>query len=506
MEAIKNLITMVSDIEFTIRAYLIAGFTWALAAVLLASLNQVQFFLILDLPPALDYGYARPLFALALIFGALLSFFFAAAYHIIKTVTGANPKLALAAWAGFKLHQFALVLGIVTILAGYNAGREYGEMTWISDNLLVIALALFLATAIEALKSSGKSDMAATYSIVAAAGGLIVYLLGNIGLPTGPLTHVPLFRGMEDAAIQEFYRTGVLGYFILFPLFTMLYFFIPSYYKAPLYSERMAAFTVFGMLVMIPFAAAAGLALSAAPALLQTQGVFASIALAAAILAGGLNAQYTISRSEKHYASDAIGLMMRYGVFFLMATAILRAVMSPFFMQAHFAYTGLNLRDLGRDGLTYGLLIAMGASLIVAQKITNRTMSKGTVKIAAFTLGMGALLIFIGDLAQGFIQGGVQSETAVENGVTSVVISAWSEIIFAGTLYQGSGEAGQFLLSLSALHFVGVLLITIGTVAVSFGFYLLMAGAGTEGYSEPDLVNKNRIETPVPAAAPHGAH
>ncbi|MCR9144947.1 MAG: cbb3-type cytochrome c oxidase subunit I [bacterium] len=501
MEAIKNLIKMVSEIEFTIRAYLIAGFTWALVAVLLASLNQIQFFLILDLPPALDYGYARPLFALTLIFGALLSFFFAAAYHILKSVTGENPKLALAAWAGFKLHQFALLLGIITILAGYNAGREYGEMTWISDNLLVLALILFLATAIEALKSSGKSDMAATYSIVAAAGGLIVYLLGNIGLPTGPLTHVPLFRGMEDAAVQEFYRTGVLGYFILFPLFTMLYFFIPSYYKTPLYSERMAAFTVFGMLVMIPFAGAAGLALSAAPAFLQTQGVFTAIALAAAILAGGLNAQYTISRSGNYYISDSIGLMLRYGLFFLMATAVLRAIMSPFFMQAHFAYTGLNLRDLGRDGLTYGLLIAMGAGLIVAQKITNRTMSTRTAGIAAMSLGMGALLIFVGDLAQGFLQGGVQSETLVENGATSVAVSAWNEVIFAGTFYQGADEAGQFLLSLRVLHFVGVLLIAFGTIAVSFGFYLHMAGAGAEGYGEPDLTNKNRIETPVPAPA-----
>ncbi len=506
MEAIKNLITMVSDIEFTIRTYLIAGFTWAIAAVLLASLNQIQFFLILDLPPALDYGYARPLFTLSLIFGSLLSFFFAAAYHILKSVTGENPKLALAAWAGFKLHQTALLLGVITILAGYNAGREYGEMTWISDNLLVLSLVLFLATAITALKASGKSDMAATYSIVAAAGGLIVYLLGNIGLPTGPLTQVPMFRGMEDAAIQEFYRTGVLGYFVLFPLFTMLYFFIPSYYKTPLYSQSMAAFTVFGMLVMIPFAGAAGLALSAAPAFLQTQGVFTAIALGAAILAGGLNAQYTISRSGKHYASDSIGLLLRYGLFFLMATAVLRIIMSPIFMQAHFAYTGLNLRDLGRDGLTYGLPIAIGAALIIAQKVTNRTMSSRTAGIAAMTLGLGALLIFIGDLSQGFVQGLVQSETAVENGVTSVVAASWNEVIFAGTLYQGAGEAMQFLLSLRSLHFIGVLLITIGTVIVSFGFFLHIAGAGTEGYSEPDLINKNRIETPVPAPAGHGAH
>lgn len=505
MEAIKSLIKMVSDIEFTIKAYLIAGFFWALTAVLLATLNQVQFFLILDLPPALDYGYARPLFALTLIFGALLSLFFAAAYYIVKDVTGSNPKLSLAAWAGFKLHQFALLLGIITILAGYNSGREYGEMTWLSDNLLVLALLMFLITAIEALKSAGKTNMAATYSIVATAGGLIVYLLGNIGLPTGLLTSVPLFRGMEDAAIQEFYRTGVLGYFVLFPLFTMLYYFVPSYYKTTLYSERMAAFTVFGMLVMIPFAGAAGLALSAAPAFLQTQGVFTAIALAAAILAGGLNAQYTITRSGKYYISDSVGLMLRYGIFFLMATAILRAVMTPVFMQAHFAYTGLNLRDLGRDGLTYGLLIAMGASLIVAQKLTNRTMSKRTVGIAALTLGMGALLIFIGDIGQGFFQGVVQSQTTVENGVTSVVVPAWTDVIFAGTFYQATGAAGQFLLSLRVLHFVGVVLIAIGTIAVSFGFFLHIAGAGTEGYTEPDLENKD-IDLPAAAPAGHGAH
>lgn len=506
MEAIKTLIKMVSDIEFTIKAYLLAGFTWAIAAVLLATLNQVQLFLILDLPAAFDYGYVRPLFTMSLIFGALLSFFFAGAYYIIKNVTGENPQLALAAWAGFKFHKLALLLGIITLFAGYNKGREYGEMTWISDNLLALSLLLFLITAISALKASGKSNIAASFSIVAGAGALIVFLLGNIGLPTGPLTSVTIFRGMEDAAIQEFYRTGVLGYFIIFPLLMLLYYFVPVYYKTPLYSERMAAFVVFAMVAMIPFAGAVGLGFSAAPAFLQTQGVFTAIALAVAVLAGGLNAQYTISRSGKHYISDSIGLLLRYGIFFLMVTAVLRALTAPFFMQARFAYTEFNLSDLTIDGLTYALAASIGAALIMTQKLTNRAMSKGTVGFAAFTFLPGALLIFIGDIAGGLAQSGARSETVVNNGVLEVVVRQWTDVLFASTLYSGAEPAGQFLLSLHVLPLVGLVLITLGTIAVSFGFYLHMAGAGTAPYADPDLINTDIIDVPAAAATGHGAH
>lgn len=497
MEALKNLIKTVSDIDLTIRAYLIAGFAWTIVAALLAVLNQVQFFLILDLPPALDYGYARPLMTLILIFGALLSFFFASSYYVLKQLTGESPKLSLLAFGSLKLHQLALLIGIITILAGYNSGREYGEMTWISDNLLVLALVLFLATAVDAIKSSGKTSVAASYTVVAAAGALIVYLLGNIGLPNSPLTQVTLFRGMEDSAVQEFYRTGVLGYFILFPLFAMLYFVVPAYYKTELYSESMASFTVAAMVVMIPFAGAAGLAFSAAPGFLQTQGVFTSIALAAAIFAGGLNAQYTISRSGKHYISDSTGLLLRYGIFFLLVFAVLRGLMAPFFMQAHFAYTGLNMKDLSVDALSYGLLVALGTAIIVAQKTTGRSFQSRTIGTAVFTIAMGTLLLLTGDIFQGLLQGSVQSETVVENGGTALVTTAWNDVIFAGTLYQGAEAAGQFLLSLRGLHFVGILLIAFGALMVSIFALLFMAGMGSESYSDPDLINKDVNLPPV---------
>jgi multisubunit Na+/H+ antiporter MnhC subunit len=173
-------------------------------------------------------------------------------------------------------------------------------------------------------------------------------------------------------------------------------------------------------------------------------------------------------------------------------------------MQATVGYTALNLRDLSVDGLTYGLLICTGAALIMAQKLTNRTMSKRTVGFAVFAAGLGTLLIFVGDLAQGFVQSSVQSDVVTENGVTTPVVAGWTDVIFAGSLYQGDSPVGKFLLSLRSLHLLGTVLIALGMIGMTLEFYLHMAGAGSEGYAEPDLENKDKDLPPTPAA--HGAH
>ncbi len=513
MELIKNLIKLVEDIHFTVKAYLLAGFLWSLAALALGLLNQVQFFVILGIPPELDYGYVRPLYTTALIYGALLSFFFGASYYILKNVTGSNPPLALAAWAGFKLHQIAVLFGIITILVGYNSGREYGELNWIADNLLIIALVLFLVTTIQAVIASGKKDATAlvpiSLAVVAGAGGLISYFFANFGLPNSPLTSVGIYRGMMDATLQEMFRYGVLGYFILFPCFAMLSYFVPSYYKVPLYSTSAVRFHTFAMIILLPLAGASGLAFSAAPGLQETVGVFTALALGFAILAGAFNVRNTLTRSGKYFRSDAVGLTLRWGLFFLIAVAVLRIFATPFFMQAAVGYTAYNVKDLSLDVVTYALPIAIGVAFIITQKISNRRLSPSAAGWFVFLFVLGAALLWIGSVAGGLLQGASQS-ALVDGGVPGVKVpevTDWTAVLVPGSLYQGEDFLGKFLISLRGLAFFGYLLIVLAVLIASLAFLLHHVVSGPE-YSEPDLEDKERAaeEAAVAGASGHGAH
>ncbi|MCB1320514.1 MAG: cbb3-type cytochrome c oxidase subunit I, partial [Leptospiraceae bacterium] len=432
LDLLKKGFDLSRNINLTIKGYILTGMIWALLATILGLVNELQLMALLPLPDLLDYGHLRPVYTLLLIFGSLLSFFFAGSYWILQKETGAI-LLAPAGWVGFKLHQTALIVGVVFILLDANKGREYGELFWIADNLMALALVLFLVTSVTAIKMAGKSGVVLTSIVVTAAGALVIYLVGNVNLPYSALGSVSPARGMQDAALQEAYRTGVLVYFILMPAFTLLYFFIPAYYKVGIFSESLFRFQVLAIIVLVPLAAGAGLVYSAAPEGLQTLGIVAGMALAVAIMAGGLNLHYSLTRSGKRFQSDALGLLIRFSLFFLIVASVLRIVLAPRFVQAALGFTWLNPRDIAFDAQTYVLMIMLAGGLYMFQKINEHTLSARNLKLIAGLAIAGIALMFVANIGHGAIQAVERSATA-SNG--DLAVQEWSKIVYAGSFAQ----------------------------------------------------------------------
>lgn len=505
MNSLLSFFKKTQSIELTIRASLVAGFAWGVLAVVLGFLAQ----LILltapgSLPPAMDFGYMRPLFTQTLIFGSLLSFFFAIAYYIVRETSGAELFLAPAACAGFAFHQLGVLLSLVTILAGYNKGREYGEGTWLTDQLIGLALLAFLLVSIQALRSAKKFDWPSRLAVFTGAGALAFYVIGNFGLPYGPLESAALTTGLQDSALQEVYRTGVLVYFIVLPTLTALAYFVPKYYHLPLHSEAMLSFSILGIAVLVPFAGAVNQVYTAAPELLQTIGIFSMISLGAAILSGAFAVQYTLTRGPERVQSDGIGLALRWGLFLLIVLAVLRMILAPRFMQALIGYTPLDPRDLSVDALTYGLL-ALGASgLLIAQRLKNANYSDRAAKWFALCGGFGALVLIISNLAHGFVQGYEQKAADAEG---ALVVKEWTEVIMAGSFFKKEASfVVDYLLSFRGLHLVGVLLAALGFTIAALTYFIFLAKRAAGPYQEPKL-NTGEPRYPAAAsAASHGAH
>ena len=312
---IKSLIQKVSQLEFTIKSYLLMGIFWSMLAFLLSIGSESMLFLSPLWAGVLDYGHLKPVSSLIFLFGAFLSFVMGLGYYILQKQIEVKAPMALLAFICFKLHHLGLVLGIAGVLGGFNKGRVLGEMPWLADDIFIAAFLGFPILVIIAFAGKKLKESSLLLLLLSLLGGLFYYVLGNFNFPTGLFTSSPLFAGVQDMALQEIYLSGLLYFVILAGLFGVLYYYVPLYYRSELYSSSIPVFVSLALLLLVPLGSMSGLVYTPTPSYLQSIGIFSSMALNFAMMAGGLNAKYSITRSGKSYRSDALGIMLRTGNF-----------------------------------------------------------------------------------------------------------------------------------------------------------------------------------------------
>ena len=451
----------------TIRYSIVLGTLWAALAAALGLWNELQLFLQSpEADIAATYGLIRPAYTTALLFGAGLSLFFGGATYCVQKAEGRALKHESLGLVALASLQLGVISGVVTILGGGNKGREFGEMSFFSDNLVVLALLLFLVS----ITLGGLARRDAGYSptyvgvIVSTAALLTTFFLGNLGHPNGPLLSTPMFAGLQDATVQEFYRFGLLAFAVIGAVLALGYQFVPEYYGVPLHSRSMAGFQIFGTLVTFPLAAGAALAHSAAPAVGQTMGIVALIAGSAAVLSGALAIVRTVTQSAEPLRSDRVALFVRFGTALLIAWTVVRAILSLRFVQSSFAFTALNGLDIARDMQTYGLLILFGVAYLAVQSAATRPVVR---LLTGWHLGLavaGSVLLLVGDIALGVPQG--LATHALDQG--KLAHTAWNDILFAGSLTAGGDGKPDLVLNYitsgRGLHLTGMGLLTVAAL------------------------------------------
>ena len=503
-KVVKYFIQKVSRLEYTIRSYLFAGFFWSLLAFLLILLSEGMLFFPSPWPGLLDYGHLKPVSSLALIFGAFLSFLIGLGYYILqKDVEKLESKIkipmGLLAFSCFKLHQVGLVLGIVAVLLGFNKGRMLGEMPWLADNIFLPSLLCFpLLLSITFLKQGSRlQESSLLFLFLSFVGGAFYYILGNFGFPTSFLSSTPLFTGIQDMSLQEMYFSGLLYFLILAGLLGLLYHYLPFYYKTTLYSSSIPIFLLLALLFLMPLGGLLGLLYSPVPSYLQSLGVFSSMALNFAVLAGGLNAKYSITRSNKQYRSDALGIMLGAGIFFLLLTALARVLLAPSFMQAWLlpAHHGsFSPGDPIFNIQAYALLLVFPLALIVLQKTGGKAYSKKLLAYLAFLWILGAFLFYIGKVGAGLAEHA--KAKALDPESQELLVQNWSDIFFSGKLFAGDLLWAQYLFSFRGLSFSGSLLICLSLFVIAVYILLHSLRADLEdtqgSYQLPDLEFKEK--------------
>ncbi len=486
-----------TDFTKPIRYFTITGAAWTTVAFLWGFLAQLVIVLQIPVDTFVGYGILRPLFTQTLIFGALLSFIFAGGLYLIGKEPGSSQKWPVVSLVVFGLQNAAVLFGTLTILVGANKGREYGEYTFLSDGLIELSLIVFLVHALLSVKRGEHASPALTLLFVALAGTLATFILGNFSFPYRPLSSVPLHAGLRDAAVQEYYRTALLGFLIAAPTFALLYHVLPAYTKLPLFSESMVRFQAAAILLLAPLAGGAGLVHSAAPAGAATLGIFLTMSLCIALIAGTANLTYTVSRAATITKPDRLLYFANWFIRGIFVLAVLRAVTSVRGIQQWMGLTTWNGSDIGLDAIA--ALFGLFAAAVYAFQVTaSRTIPSGMLKLQIAFGAVGFLAFGLGSIIQSFVQAAHLADVT-ETG--DLAVTAWDAILYAGNPFQTGPANASF--SLRGMILLGSLLLLLSGLT---GFVNLIraALAKSGSFSLPDLNGGPRTYGAKTQA--HGAH
>lgn len=323
-----------------------AGTIWlflGIFASIIADLELTNF--IFNSSETFWYGKLKPFYTNIIIFGSIVSYFLSALYYHLDRLKVNQIKPSLVGRILFAIYQFALLFGLFTLILGKGEGRIYGELNFISDNLIIfVFLAVLIKTLIH-LKNSEELSAIFQYLIVNLSGMIVTFFLGNFGFPNSYITTVPLTSGFQDAMITEFYKNSVLVYFVLLPLNFILFSFITKFYNV---SNTIYFSSILIIIsILIPFSSGANLQTSPYQNFWTSIGSYVLIGILLLIL--GIN--YYLHTLYQQYKLNNNFIVFSISGFLLFVFTILMIISQIPILQKYIQFTVMDISDFGQKSI-----------------------------------------------------------------------------------------------------------------------------------------------------------
>ena len=477
----KTLVYVIKHRSLSTQFSILFGITWTLFACLCALLQHFILASIVTLPHFLYYPYLQMFQNNALLFGSFLSFCYAFGAYVIQNLKPkVNDSLNILNFLAVILQQIALILGMLSIALGRGQGREWGDFSWVPDNMLFLSLLVYiLFLGIALLKSQEQKNtlesMIIKLMLIALSLTASSFLIANFTLPYSFVDSVFLFKGIKDLIIQEFYRQALLYFFLILMTLSILFYCIPKHYNIEFYSKKMLLFTLFAVIFLVPCSTFVHLLNESVPPALKTIGVSFSMALSVAIFIGASNANMSFKTALTPFKSDSIGILMRFALFFLFLTATIRFFMSPNWIQDLFNFTQINIRDINLDAYSYGLCAGLASMIIIFQKISKFKIHSHVVFMTVFFVLTGLACIYLSKIFLAPIESYKMSSLLVNTSTQEFKLKFphWlRDIFFASSIYTGKIKSLYYFLSLKGVIMLGHLLVVCGILLLTVSIYI----------------------------------
>ena len=196
----------------------------------------------------LQFGRIRPIHVNLVLFGFVTPGLLSAVFYFVPRVLRTELYSDTLGVFTVALWNITLVGAFVTLASGMTQAREYAELIWPLDILVVICFVLLSINMVMTVKNRKEPVLYVSVWYVCAAVILtsVTYCLGNViwKPDTGAL------RGIPDAILLWFYGHNIFG-LLLTPLaIGVTYYVIPKACRSPLYSHSLSLLGFWSLIVV----------------------------------------------------------------------------------------------------------------------------------------------------------------------------------------------------------------------------------------------------------------
>jgi len=264
----------------------------------------------------LVFSRLRPLHTNGAIFAFVGNGIFLAIYYstprLLKTPMYSKTLGLINFWG----WQLIIVLAAITYPLGLTQSKEYAELIWPIDILVVIIWVVFgLNLLMTLVKRRVKHIYVAIWFYIATwVTVAVLYIVNNLQIPTSFLHSYPIYAGIQDALVQWWYGHNAVAFFLTTPYLGLMYYFVPKASNRPIYSYKLSIIHFWALIFIYIWAGPHHLLYSSLPDWAQALGVAFSIMLIAPSWGGMINGLLTLRGAWDKVREDPVLKMFVVGV------------------------------------------------------------------------------------------------------------------------------------------------------------------------------------------------
>jgi cytochrome c oxidase cbb3-type subunit I/II len=393
-----------------IRAWLWSALVWLTIIPIVGLLLSIKFHNpeFLGNLPGWTFGRLRPVHVNGVIFGSFTTTFLGLLYFYVPRLCGVRMYKEEWGWWLLWLWNGFIFIGSISFMMGYNSGLEAGEYEWPLNILRFVVLGLVGVQVVGTIfrRKERRFYVAMWYTVAALVWTLMNLILGNV-----VLKYAERVEGVNSAALHGLYIHYVVGLWLTPAGLALIYYFLPTSAKNPLYSHRLSLLGFWTLAFFYPFVGIHHYMYSPIPHWNQVIAVVTSMALIIPVWAVIVNWFGTVSGrwgpvlggvDSDSYAAKFLLLGAVYyllGCFQGSTEALFRLQQLTHFNDFVIAHSHLTV---------FGAMVnwAIGGLYYVWPRVTGRKLWSS--RLASWHLWLtiaGFTVMALGLTAQGFIQG-----------------------------------------------------------------------------------------------------
>ena len=345
----------------------------------------------------LSYGRLRTLHTNGVIFGFGVSALMGTAFYSVQRTCHAPlfaPGLAWFCCIGWQIGVFA---GGLSLLAGWNAGKEYAELEWPFD----IAIALvWVCFAVVFFGTIAKRRIQPIYVSNWFYGALIIviamlHIVNSLAVPVSLSKSYSLFAGAQDAIVQWWYGHNAVGFLLTGGFLGMLYYFLPKHADRPIWSYRLSIVAFWAFTYAYIWAGPHHLHYNAIPEWVQSLGMVMSLVLLAPSWATMVNGVMTVAGAwEKLKTDPALKFIVLSLAFYGLAT-FEGPMMSIKSVNLVSHFTDWTIGHVHSGALGWNALITFGTFYFLVPRLMGAPLHSVRLANIHFWLALAGTMLYI---------------------------------------------------------------------------------------------------------------